>query len=168
MSSYGYKKYIKLNTNTEVEIDIDKIKKDSMWDGLLGVITNDKDLSPQELLGHYHNLYNVEAAFRVTKHDLALRPVFHFKPQRVEAHIAICFCAYALVKHLEYRIRLLYKKMSPERIRQTLVKVQTSILFDKKKRIRYGLPSRLSADARKIYEVLKIKKTITPYIIKKL
>ncbi len=113
MSSYGYKKYIKLNTNTEVEIDIDKIKKDSMWDGLLGVITNDKDLSPQELLGHYHNLYNVEAAFRVTKHDLALREVFHFKPQRVEAHIAICFCAYALVKHLEYRIRLLYKKMSP-------------------------------------------------------
>ena len=129
MSSYGYKKYIKLNTNTEVEIDIDKIKKDSMWDGLLGVITNDKDLSPQELLGHYHNLYNVEAAFRVTKHDLALREVFHFKPQRVEAHIAICFCAYALVKHLEYRIRLLYKKMSPERIRQTLVKVQTLNTF---------------------------------------
>ncbi|MBC7333160.1 MAG: hypothetical protein H5T85_01640 [Actinobacteria bacterium] len=58
--------------------------------------------------------------------------------------------------------------MSPERIRQTLVKVQTSILFDKKRKIRYGLPSRMSADARKIYEVLKIKKTITPYIIKKL
>lgn len=168
MSSYGYKKYIKLGSKSSVEIDEEKVKADSRWDGLLGVVTNDKDISPQEVLGFYHNLYNVEAAFRVTKHDLKVRPIFHWKPSRISAHIAICFCAYALVKHLEYRVRLLYKKMSPERIRQTLIKVQTSILFDKKKRIRYALPSRLSADARKIYDILKVKKTITPYIIKKL
>ena len=69
---------------------------------------------------------------------------------------------------MQYRIRLLYQKLSPEKIRNTLVKVQTSILYDRQKKIRYGLPSRMSADARKIYEVLKIKRNITPYIIKKL
>jgi len=89
-------------------------------DGLLGVITNDKDSSPSKILSHYHNLYVVEDAFRLTKHDLAVGPVFHWKPSRVSAHIAICFCAYSLVKYLEYRVRLQYTKLSPEKIRQTL------------------------------------------------
>ena len=168
LSSYGYKKYIKLNTAAFLALDEDKIKTDSAWDGLLGVITNDKDMAAPEVLSHYHNLYQVEDAFRVTKHDLAVRPVFHWKPDRVSAHIAICFTAYALVKHMQYRIRLLYQKLSAEKIRHTLLKVQTSVLYDRQKKIRYGLPSRMSADARKIYEVLKIKRNMTPYIIKKL
>lgn len=109
-----------------------------------------------------------EDAFRLTKHDLAVRPVFHWKPDRVSAHIAICFCAYSIIKYLEYRVRLQYKKLSPEKIRQTLVRVQTSVLYDSKRKIRYGLPSKMSADARKIYDIFKIKKNLTPYIIKKL
>ena len=168
LSSYGYKKYINVTSKAKITLDEDKIKEDSAWDGLLGVITNDKDRSPSEILSHYHNLYQIEDAFRLTKHDLAVRPVFHWKCERISAHIAICFCAYSLVKHLEYRIRLQYKKMSPEKIRQTLVRVQTSILFDSKRKIRYGLPSRMPLDARKIYEIFKIKKNLTPYIIKKL
>jgi transposase len=168
LSSYGYKKYIKLSAGTTLDLDDDKIKEDSAWDGLLCVITNDKDMAPTQILSHYHNLYQVEDAFRITKHDLAVRPVFHWKPARISAHIAICFCAYALIKHMQYRVRLLYQKLSAEKIRHILLKVQTSVLYDRKKKIRYGLPSRMSADARKIYEVLKIKRNITPYIIKKL
>jgi len=168
LSSYGYKKYIKLTTAAKLDLDDDKIKADSAYDGLLGVITNDKEASPAQILSHYHNLYTVEDAFRVTKHDLAVRPVFHWKPERIKAHIAICFCAYTLVKHAQYRIRLLYTKLSAEKIRKILLKVQTSVLYDKKKKIRYGLPSRMSAEARKIYGVLKTKRSLTPYIIKKL
>ena len=74
---------------------------------------------------------------------------------------------YCLVKHLEYRVRLQYRKLSIEKIRQVLAKVQTSILFDRQKRIRYGLPSRTGKDARKIYNILDIKRSITPYIIEK-
>jgi len=58
--------------------------------------------------------------------------------------------------------------MSPEKIRHTLVRVQTTILFDIRKKIKYGLPSRISTDAIKIYGLLKVKKTMTLYIIKKL
>jgi transposase len=168
LSSYGYKKYIKLDSNAKLSLDEDKIKTDSAWDGLVGVITNNNDMTESEILSHYHNLYVVEDAFRVTKHDLAVRPVFHWKPHRISAHIAICFCAYSLVKHMQYRLRLLYAKLSIEKIRKILVKVQTTIIYDKKKKIRYGFPSRMSADAKKFYEVLRIKKNITPYIIKKL
>ncbi|MCG9479199.1 MAG: IS1634 family transposase [Actinomycetia bacterium] len=166
LSNHGYRKYIKVEGPSKVTLDKDKIADDSKWDGLHGVVTNSY-LDPVNTLKRYNELWNVEAAFRVTKHDLKVRPVYHWKPRRVAAHIAICFAAYSLVKNLEYRVALQYKKLSIEKIRQLLMKVQTSILFDKEKRIRYGLPSRMKRDARKIYNILDIKRAITPYIIEK-
>lgn len=92
-----------LNIAAKLSLDEEKIAADSLYDGLKAIITNDKDLSSTQLLSHYHNLYVVEDAFRITKHDLAVRPVFCWKPSRISTHIAICFCAYSLVKHLQYR-----------------------------------------------------------------
>jgi transposase len=163
---HGYRKYLKVEGASKVVLDEDKIATDAKWDGLHGVVTN-SNLDPIDVLSKYNELWNVEAAFRVTKHDLAVRPVYHWKPRRVKAHIAICFAAYSLVKNLEYRVRLQYKKLSIEKIRQLLMKVQTSILFDSQKRIRYGLPSKMKREARKIYNILDINRSITPYIIEK-
>jgi len=168
MTNYGYKKYLKVEGESSISLNEEKIQADSRWDGLHGVVTNAKDLSNQEILNQYNSLWQVEEAFRVTKHDLKVRPIYHFKPQRVKAHLAISFIAYALVKHLQYRVKLQYRKLSPEKIRQHLINVQTSILLNTKKRIRYGLPSRMSQEARKIYQVQAIERRITPYIIKKL
>ena len=168
LSNYGYKKYLKITGQSAIELDTDKINEDSQWDGLHGVITNAKIVSNEEILNQYNNLWNVEEAFRITKHDLKVRPVFHWVPERIRAHFAICFTAYALVKHMEYRIRLQYKKLSPEVIRQTLTHVQTSILIDINKKIRYGLPSRMTQEAKKIYQAMRVNIDTTPYIIKKL
>jgi len=168
LSRYGYKRYLKVSDKTKVEIDEEKVLNDSRWDGLGGIITNAKDISDREILEQYNNLWNVENAFRITKHDLKVRPVFHWKPSRVMAHVAISFTAYALVKHLEYRVKLQYKKLSCEKIRQILIKAQTSILFDKVKKIRYGLPSRISQEADKIYKLMRREWRLTPYIIKKM
>lgn len=168
LSNYGYKKYLKITGKSCIELNEEKIKQESKWDGLHGVITNVKILTDEEILKQYNNLWNVENAFRITKHDLKVRPVFHWIPNRIRAHFAICFTAYALVKHLEYRIRLQYKKISPEQIRQLLIRVQTSILFDTKKKIRYGLPSRIPLEAKKIYQALRVDRNITPYIIQKM
>lgn len=166
LSNSGYRKYLKVEGRSRVLLDEEKIASESRWDGLHGVVTNAK-LSGEEILARYNDLWKVEDAFRVTKHDLQVRPVFHWKPRRIKAHIAICFTAYALVKHLEYRVRLCYGKLSIEKIRQLLIRVQTSILFDKEKRIRYGLPSKMKKDARKIYNAIGINRSITPYIIEK-
>lgn len=168
LSNYGYKKYIKITGKSCIKLDKEKIEKDSKWDGLHGVVTNAKKLSNQDILSQYNNLWNIENAFRITKHDLKVRPVFHWKPSRVKAHLAISFTAYALVKYLEYRVKIQYKKLSPEKIRQSLIRVQTSILYDKVKKIRYGLPSMVSQNARKIYQILNINRRLTPYIIKKM
>lgn len=78
ISNNSYRKYLKIQGTASIELDEDKIKEDSIWDGLHGVITN-SNLSPIDILTKYKELYNVEAAFRVTKHDLAVRPVYHFK-----------------------------------------------------------------------------------------
>jgi transposase len=166
LSNSGYRKYLKVEGKSTLLLDEEKIASESLWDGLHGVVTNAK-LSAEEILARYNDLWKVEAAFRVTKHDLQVRPVFHWKPRRIAAHMAICFTAYALVKHLEYRVRLCYRKLSIEKIRQLLIRVQTSILFDKEKRIRYGLPSKMKKEARKIYNAIGINRSITPYIIEK-
>lgn len=168
LSNYGNRKYLKITGNAHVELHEEKIKEASQWDGLHGVITNAKSLSDYEILKQYKHLWEVESAFRITKHDLKVRPIFHWKPRRVKAHLAISFIAYALVKHLEYRVRLQYKKMSPEKIRQTLVRAQTSILYDVKKKIRYGLPSKISQDVSKIYRLGNVVQKLTPFIIKKM
>ncbi|MBU0744147.1 MAG: IS1634 family transposase [Gammaproteobacteria bacterium] len=168
LTNYGYRKYLKIEGESTIKLNDDKIDADSKWDGLHGVITGVRDIGSEEILIQYNNLWQVENAFRITKHDLRVRPVFHWKPHRVKAHLAISFTSYALVKHLEYIVKLQYKKLSPEKIRQLLLRVQTSILYDKKKKIRYGLPSRISVDAKKIYRIFGLHNRLIPYIIKKM
>ena len=46
----------------------------------------------------YNNLWQVEESFRITKHDLKIRPIYHWSPKRVKAHLAISFTAYMLTK----------------------------------------------------------------------
>ena len=167
MANYGYKKYLKFSESCSIELNKEKIDEDSLWDGLHGVLTNAKNLSHIEIIEQYKQLWQIENAFRITKHDLKVRPVFHWKPCRVKAHIAISFIAYSLVKYLEYRVRLQYIYLSPESIRQALIRVQTSILYDNKKKIRYGFPSKISEHARKIYKLCNVQRKLLPFIIAK-
>ncbi|HNW66443.1 MAG TPA: IS1634 family transposase, partial [Aliarcobacter cryaerophilus] len=139
LSNQGYKKYLQLKSNNEestcdlsIALNEDKIYEDSLWDGLKGLIVNkNSTLSNDEILTQYNNLWQVEESFRITKHDLKIRPVYHWKPSRVKAHIAISFASLLIVRHLEYRIKLQYKKLSPKVIRELLLNIQTSIVYDK-------------------------------------
>ena len=62
--------------------------------------SNVTDWSPEDLWHAYMQLTEAEAAFRIQKTDLQLRPIWHQKQERVEAHILVCFLAYALWKTL--------------------------------------------------------------------
>jgi len=166
ISNYGYKKYIKVSQKANVELDEERLKKESQWDGLHGIVTNAK-LQEEEIINQYNNLWQIEDAFRVTKHDLRVRPVFHWKPRRIKAHVAICYMAYSMVKHLGYRIKLMAKEsMSPREVRYTLMRAQTSIVVDKKTDIHYAIPSNLKPEGVKIYKTMGLKYDKTPYILK--
>ena len=176
LSNQGYKKYLQLKSNNEestcdlsIALNEDKIYEDSLWDGLKGLIVNkNSTLSNDEILTQYNNLWQVEESFRITKHDLKIRPVYHWKPSRVKAHIAISFASLLIVRHLEYSIKLQYKKLSPKVIRELLLNIQTSIVYDKTKKIKYAIPSKIKLETKKIYKLMDKQYSTTPYIIGKL
>lgn len=73
-----------------------------------------------------------------------------------------------LTRYLEHRVRLQYKKLSPQMIRNLLLNVQKSIVYDKSKKIKYILPSKIKPDAKKIYNLMEVPHSLTPYILGKL
>ena len=62
--------------------------------------TNIGDWTPEDLWTAYIQLTEAEAAFRIHKQDLKLRPIWHQREDRVQAHIMVCFLAYVLWKCL--------------------------------------------------------------------
>ncbi|VAW28583.1 Transposase, IS4 family, partial [hydrothermal vent metagenome] len=108
INNRGYNKYLKLEGEVTVEIDYGKFEQDKQWDGLKGYITNTK-LSDKEVIENYQNLWHIERAFRMSKTDLRIRPIYHQLRDRIEAHICISFTAYSIYKELE---RVLYQEKS--------------------------------------------------------
>ena len=100
INNRGYNKYLKIKDKVEVEIDYEKFEQDKSWDGLKGYLTNTK-LKPKEVIENYRNLWHIEKAFRMSKTDLRIRPIYHRLKKRIEAHICISFTAYTIYKELE-------------------------------------------------------------------
>ena len=84
-----------------------------------------------------------------------MRPIYHFKPERIQAHIAVCYMAFSVLRQLEYRIKL-QKKLSPALIIEELNSVQSSIFVHKVTKDRYRIPGNFSHEARKIYQAIGV------------
>ncbi len=110
----GYNKYLKLEGDVSITIDYAKYKADAAWDGLKGYLTN-TDLSKDDVIQNYRHLWMIEKAFRISKTDLRIRPVYHRLKHRIEAHICIAFCAYKIYKELERQLSLKQSKLSVEK-----------------------------------------------------
>ena len=103
-----YAKYLNLddnNCNITFNINNQKIIEDEKLDGIKGFITNDFILSPNEIIEHYNNQYDVERAFRISKTDLKIRPIYHRLETRIKAHILISFVSYAIYKEFERKLK---------------------------------------------------------------
>lgn len=108
INNKGYNKYLKMRGEVTIEIDYDKYQSDGIWDGLKGYITN-AELSNNDVIDNYANLWQIEKAFRMSKTDLRIRPIYHRLRNRIEAHICISFVSYSIYKELE---RILYESKS--------------------------------------------------------
>ena len=122
----GYNKFLSVSSGVTVSIDDEKIKQDAIWDGLKGYKTN-TDMSPEEVYEAYQNLWNVERSFRITKGTLDVRPMFHFTPRRIEAHVCICFVALKVYKELE---RLLKRSGCPYSVDEVLKIAETVVTIE--------------------------------------
>ena len=114
INNRGYNKFLEIKSEVKVELDPQKILEDQIWDGLKGYITNSK-LNDDEILENYKELWHIEKAFRVAKTDLEIRPIYHRKQSRIEAHICIAFVAYKVYKELERQLKQKESKLSPEK-----------------------------------------------------
>ena len=88
--------------------------------------TNVPDWSPDELWRTYIQLTDAEAAFRIQKSELGIRPVWHQRADRVQAHILVCFLAYVLWKTLEQWQRRAGLGQSPRTIFDELRRIQST------------------------------------------
>jgi len=111
----GYNKFLDITDDVQVVINQEKIKDDEKWDGLKGYLTN-TELPAKEVYEQYKELWVIERAYRVTKGTLELRPMFHFTPKRIEAHVCICFVAYKVYKELERILKLNDIKLSVDKV----------------------------------------------------
>ena len=166
ISNYGYRKFLSVDGEIKVQVDEENLQREAFWDGLHGVITNtkDKDMKSEEVLSHYHGLWQVEDSFRVEKHDIRVRPVFHWTAKRIKAHIAICFLAFTLIRFLQYKIKQRTSEtFSAERIREELYRIQESVLVNTTDNNKYVVPSKPSEDALKIYQAMDRKRHVLPF-----
>ncbi|WP_018790414.1 IS1634 family transposase [Salinispora arenicola] len=89
--------------------------------GLKGYVTNIADtvMPAGEVISSYHDLWQVEASFRMSKNDLAARPMFHRTHDAIEAHLTIVFAALAVSREVQNRtglsIRNVVRQLRPLR-----------------------------------------------------
>lgn len=104
------------------QADIDRARA---LQGIKGYVTSASGdiLTDTEVIAHYHALFEVEASFRLTKHDLEARPMFHRTKDMIDAHLNIVFCALAIARHLQTTTGL-----SLRRIRDILYPLTDGIL----------------------------------------
>lgn len=114
INNRGYNKYLQLEGEVRIKIDYEKFQNESKWDGLKGYITNTK-LSKDDVVKNYNQLWKIEKAFRISKHDLKIRPIYHRLQRRIEAHITLNFMAYKIYKELERVLKEKESKISPEK-----------------------------------------------------
>jgi len=114
INNRGYNKYLKMEGEVKLTLDMEKFEQDGKWDGLKGYITN-TDLDKDEIIENYNNLWKIEKAFRITKNEIKVRPVFHYKQRRIEAHISIAFVAYKVYKELERQLSEKEPTLSPQK-----------------------------------------------------
>ena len=114
INNRGYNKYLILDGEINISIDKKKFEQDAEWDGLKRYLTN-TDLSKDKVIENYSHLWRIEKAFRVSKHDLKIRPIYHRLQRRIEAHIIINFASYKIYKELERQLKEKKSDLSPEK-----------------------------------------------------
>ena len=115
INNRGYNKFLKIEGEATISLDLTKTEEDAKWDGLKGYLTN-TTLTKGEIIDNYGHLWKIEKAFRISKHDLKVRPIYHRLQRRIEAHITINFAAYKVYKELERQLKEKQSELSPEKV----------------------------------------------------
>lgn len=92
----GYKKYLKFEEGIHPSLDEERLRGEEIYDGKWVLLTNHQTLTSYQTGKYYKTLQTIERGFRDLKSLITIQPVFHFKEQRIKAHVFVCFLSLIL------------------------------------------------------------------------
>ncbi len=157
--------------DTRLSITITKNEERYNWalktSGSYLLRTNWPERDPQELWKTYIELTQVEDAFRISKSDLGMRPIFHQKKDRTQAHILVCFLSLAMWRMLSHWMSCSGIGSAPRKLIEELriVKSLDVLLPTRDKTIRLRVVSKAPKDLQPLLQRLKLPLPNRPKIV---
>src|SRR6266496_3833834 len=127
--------FIKQQSEDSYELDTEKIRQNEKYDGLLAISTNTANLSHQQVLEQYKQLFKIEHTFRTFKSHLETRPIFHWTNRRIEGHICLCYIAYTLQHWVLKTLSKFPIPITENILRKMLDSMQVSLIQHNDKKI---------------------------------
>jgi len=122
----GLRRYLRRTPTGLLRIDHGAIKRETHLDGKWLLRTSDLTLTPDDLAAAYKQLLAVERGWRDFKGALGLRPVFHYREDRIRAHIQLCWLALLLLRVIENATGDTWRNIRHELDRMHLVTLATT------------------------------------------
>jgi len=112
VSSKRYGRYLSLDDNGRPHLDRDKIKRAEHLDGKFVLTTNDDTLSVADIALGYKGMWIIENCFRKMKTTgLEVRPMFHWMPQRITAHVKLCVLSLMIQRTAELQTEMTWSNI---------------------------------------------------------
>lgn len=156
LGKIGRSKYLYVDGDAEVSINYQAIQADEVWDGLKGYMTNIpmNHLPAKKIIEKYCELWQVEKAFRVSKSELNIRPIYHYKRKRIRAHILIVFMSLVISRYTELLLKDL--SISTKRLVELLETIQLIEIHNPKTGEKVLRKTPLNETTQKIYSLLGV------------
>ncbi len=122
----GLRRYLRRTGSGLLRIDAAAIKRESHLDGKWLLRTSDTTLTPDDLAAAYKQLLAVERGWRDMKGALALRPIFHYREDRIRSHVQLCWLALLLLRVVENATNDSWRNVRHELDRMHLVTLATA------------------------------------------
>jgi Transposase DDE domain len=122
----GLRRFLRRTPRGLLRIDKAAIRREAGLDGKWLLRTNDETLTPDDLAAAYKQLIAVEHGWRDMKGALRLRPVYHYREDRIRAHVQLCWLALLLIRVAETATSDTWRNLRHELDRMHLVTLATA------------------------------------------
>ena len=122
----AYKRFLRKTPTGKLRIDRAAVAREQKLDGKFLLRTSDESLTPTDLAQGYKALYEAERGWRDLKHTIDMRPAYHRREDRIEAHVQLCWLALLLLRIAETETGDTWRNLRNELDRMHLVTLATS------------------------------------------
>ena len=122
----AYKRFLRQTPSGKLRIDRAAVARERKLDGKFLLRSSDESLTPADLAQGYKALYEAERGWRDLKHTIDLRPAYHRRADRIEAHVQLCWLALLLLRVAETEVGDTWRNIRNELDRMHLVTLATS------------------------------------------